>query len=359
MPVRFEALDAVRGVAALVVLGAHYAPPLGMSAFPSAYYAVDLFFCLSGLVLGHAYLSAIESGLSLRKFLGRRLARLYPIYVIAIVLGGAALLASYAQHRTELTPEQTLTAAALNILFLPFEHQSATQIGVHEVRGALFPLNDPAWSLFFELVVNLAFFVVVRVAGKRVIPWVALISGACLMLVIAKGHAQDGWGYGWTHLFSGLARSGTFFFLGAWLSTFGMKPVLRGRFLMAPCMLVAVVVTASLPANVYTTAIALLSVPVLVHLGHRISPPRGWAPICDALGQMSYPLYCLHIPLLMFADVSGVLPLAAQSGFTICLLFLTPIVLSSVAAYVYETPVRQWLLRGIERRALPSRMNQA
>src|SRR4051812_27390718 len=70
----FVALDALRGIAALIVVTIH----LGQ-AFPviplalRAHLAVDFFFMLSGFVVGAAYEKKLQAGMGLHKFTAIRL----------------------------------------------------------------------------------------------------------------------------------------------------------------------------------------------------------------------------------------------------------------------------------------------
>src|SRR5215467_2969310 len=76
---KLSSLEALRGLAALVVLGSH---SLSGNLRPqSGYLAVDLFFVLSGFVIAHAYRDRIERGLTIGAFIKLRLIRLYPLYL--------------------------------------------------------------------------------------------------------------------------------------------------------------------------------------------------------------------------------------------------------------------------------------
>lgn len=55
MKYRFDTLDAMRGVAALIVVVHHAHSLWGRQLVPAGYLAVDLFFVLSGFVIANAY----------------------------------------------------------------------------------------------------------------------------------------------------------------------------------------------------------------------------------------------------------------------------------------------------------------
>src|SRR5450631_1485245 len=90
---RYEILDGLRGVAALMVvafhiLEAHSTTPLD-HIINHGYLAVDFFFLLSGFVVGYAY-DDRWARMGLRGFLARRLIRLHPMVIMGSVIGAMA-----------------------------------------------------------------------------------------------------------------------------------------------------------------------------------------------------------------------------------------------------------------------------
>src|SRR5688572_11994062 len=100
-PADIRSLTSLRFFAALAVVAFHY-----MRAFPAGagaaaaltakgYLAVDFFFILSGFILAHVYLPAIEQdAFRARDFYAKRLARIYPVHfvtaMVAVVMFAAA-----------------------------------------------------------------------------------------------------------------------------------------------------------------------------------------------------------------------------------------------------------------------------
>src|SRR5271165_7035382 len=75
-----KALTPLRGLAALAVLSWHAELP------PRGYLGVDLFFLLSGFVMMHAY-GQMQAGMgAYLQFLKARLARIYPVHLLVLVL---------------------------------------------------------------------------------------------------------------------------------------------------------------------------------------------------------------------------------------------------------------------------------
>jgi peptidoglycan/LPS O-acetylase OafA/YrhL len=80
MQYRFEALDGMRGGAALAVFVSHIQTLRHQGGWLSqGGLAVDFLFLLSGFVIGAAYEKRLDSGLSLISYGRIRLARLYPM----------------------------------------------------------------------------------------------------------------------------------------------------------------------------------------------------------------------------------------------------------------------------------------
>ncbi|WP_409190084.1 acyltransferase family protein [Bradyrhizobium sp. RDM4] len=73
---RYQSLDAMRGLAAIAVAAGHF----NSSYVQSSYLAVDFFFILSGFVIGNAYASKLNGGMTPVAFMWVRLVRLWPLF---------------------------------------------------------------------------------------------------------------------------------------------------------------------------------------------------------------------------------------------------------------------------------------
>jgi len=90
-------LDSIRGIAATSVVIHHLLlMPTFLAAFPhnawinwsffrSAWLLVDLFFVLSGIVMTLSYVDGEFGRFSLREFMVRRLARVYPLHIVMLL----------------------------------------------------------------------------------------------------------------------------------------------------------------------------------------------------------------------------------------------------------------------------------
>ena len=93
---RYELLDGLRGVAAVLVIWYHFFE--GFATSPTdqmmnhGYLAVDFFFVLSGFVIGYAYDDRWRRGMTAGRFMLRRVIRLHPMVILAVLLGAVSYL---------------------------------------------------------------------------------------------------------------------------------------------------------------------------------------------------------------------------------------------------------------------------
>jgi len=155
----------------------------------------------------------------------------------------------------------------------------------------------PAWSLFFELLVNLVWAGVLVKASRRTLTvYVALLGIALCAAVAVDGSAEGGWI--WSDLHVGLLRSFFGFGLGVLLAgTLAQgRPRPSALSLLAALALVVLLLVGVSPAlrPFYDLAVILLCFPVIAMLGVAFDPPALLRRAAHALGDVSYPVYVLH-----------------------------------------------------------------
>ena len=82
---RYEILDGLRGVAAIIVLVYHLCEGCGI-VLGHGYLGVDFFYALSGFVVGYAY-DDRWGKMSIGGFFKRRIVRLHPMVIMGGLLG--------------------------------------------------------------------------------------------------------------------------------------------------------------------------------------------------------------------------------------------------------------------------------
>ncbi len=338
----FLCLDGLRGVAALLIVVRHTTQLLGGLSFEASYLAVDLFFLLSGFVIGNAYEEKLKRNMSFPTFMATRLIRLYPLYLIGLLLG---LMAAIIRH---VDAAALLYHGLLSLVFLPNP----------DAKGDIFPINGPTWSLFLELVVNALYAATLGiVVGKRLVSVVAVSAiGLAACAILAPTSNLD---LGWTVATSvgGVFRVLFSFFAGVLLyRRFSSRPIQEARrgnvasWLILACM--SAILVSSPPAwavPFFDLTAVLVVFPVLIYA------TLGWQPIGFSAtlfkfgGLISYAIYVLHAPasylagnvhhLLFRTDIGSAAP---WSGIA----FLVVLLLACfIVDRYYDLPVRRYLSR--------------
>jgi peptidoglycan/LPS O-acetylase OafA/YrhL len=283
-------------------------------------------------------------------YLYRRVVRLYPMFIVGLLLGTAILYCGARSGALEYRTASVLGAAALNMLYIPFPN--AAQIGF-EV-GQVFPANPPAWSLFLEMLASGAFLLLFRQQLKTLL----LVAAACYAALIVAGvyYARDGaWvqihnGFYTSNFFGGLPRAGFGFSTGVALhalARIGVGSRLRALIARLPCpsflLYAALLVMFLFPRTAHGLypPLALATVaPAIVFVGAQIRMHDGLErKIAVFLGWISYPIYCLHFPIirlaiLLYGNGHG------QAYAVMGAAAVVTLVLAVVLTRWYEEPVR-------------------
>lgn len=367
----YELLDGLRGVAAILVLIYHIFEGFAfaestngegsglITTLNHGHIAVDFFFILSGFVISYAY-DDRWGKMSLGGFFKRRLIRLHPMLIMGAVVGVISfLLTGCQQWSGDVTPiSWVMIALLLTIFMVP-----ALPGLPYEVRGngEIFPLNGPMWSLFFEYIGNILYALVIRRLSTKLLAVLTAILGVLhAWIFVGDLSGYDSVGIGWTidtiNFWGGLVRMLFPFTMGMLLArTFKPREV-KGAFWICSAMLIAVF---AVPYIAKSGAISLNSLYEVVCIT-VIFPFIVWLGACgkggdnytgrinNFLGELSYPLYIVHYPIMYILYKWLIENRCYTLGDTLGLSAL--VVLSSVAlAYaclkLYDEPVRRWLAR--------------
>ena len=157
---RFEALDSLRGVCAMMVVLYHMHQVGGaivnVPFVRHSWVFVDFFFVLSGFVIASSYMKRLGEGFGVARFMGLRLGRIYPLHLfvllllcfheVASILIGDSLIGGRTAFDTPNSPANFVR----NLLLL----QSS---GLRESAG----WNPVSWSVAAEIWAYLLFALVV------------------------------------------------------------------------------------------------------------------------------------------------------------------------------------------------------
>ena len=180
----YNILDGLRGVAALLVVWYHVHEGLSfaqggtvITGINHGYLAVDFFFILSGFVIGYAYDDRWGKTLTLGNFFKRRLIRLHPMVVMGTIVGAITfcIQGCVRWDGTQVPVSAVMLALLCGMFFIP----AVPGMG-RDVRGngEMFPLNGPAWSLFFEYIGNIIYAVLICRLKTKVLAVLTGILGA-------------------------------------------------------------------------------------------------------------------------------------------------------------------------------------
>ncbi len=294
--VRFVTLDALRGVAAVVVVWFHMALRHWGPVPAFGHLAVDMFFLLSGFVLALANDPRFARGATIVDFLRKRVIRLYPIYFVGWALGALALFMTMARGSSGSYPVGALLA---NLVLLPYPAS-------HGKIAPLFVIDGPAWSLCLEFyVANLLYAVGWKTLKGPVL--VGLVAASVGALAIAQHHYVNlSGGAGFDTWPEGLARVMASFFGGVLLARLykSYSPAFRAPawlILAALAVLLFAPISGAL-AQPYELVCVLIAFPALIYFGAAGKSRRPW--FGERLGDASYALYVIHIPALYFIGLA-------------------------------------------------------
>jgi peptidoglycan/LPS O-acetylase OafA/YrhL len=378
-PRHFYSLDAIRGVAAMIVVLYHwqffyYANDIYVqdgyekTALPwynylSIFYAdgmvaVDLFFLLSGFIFFWLYAGRIATRqINFRKFIIYRVSRLYPIHFVTLVLVAVLqwLMLRNVGHYFIIQYNDSYHFL-LNLLFIQnwgFE------------KGPSF--NGPSWSVSVEVFLYFLFFIIcyLKLEKKKLLLFLLIPLGAFLQYyysLIGKGM--------FTFFLGGLV-----YYLYVWM----MKENRAPKYLPA-LIIVTVVLWAAMFAEYQFSYLQGIWIKLL----HQVMPDKSTETALSLFGQLrnfffrvavspftiltlalwettkgtfnrkwalpgncSYAMYLIHYPLqiifVLVVDWFHMSRLVLRSPGTLLLFFLLLIPLSMVTYYYFELPVQDKL----------------
>lgn len=276
---RLPGLDALRGLAAIVVVLFHLGLPI-----LGAHLAVDFFFMLSGFVMARTYEVRLRHGsLGAGRFFVKGYKRLWGWMALGTLLGFIVALGQYG-----LSADLGL-AAVLMLAMVPAFNLSA----------APYLLNMPLWSIVYELVANAAHGLGLARMVKRVLILVATLCALGLGWAIATaGFPRGGFAeYHWLVLL----RVGLSYVLGIMIwRLWGDRPPVKVPFAFSFALLPDYVVAVYLwPWDYAPLVFIILLAPLMMFGGMqaRFASPRA-LECATVLGVMSFPLYAVHYPAI-------------------------------------------------------------
>ncbi|HYL33204.1 MAG TPA: acyltransferase [Stellaceae bacterium] len=325
---RLRGIDALRGIAALAVCLFHYTDSFPRTTGDALHvgfdlgqgiHGVDLFLVISGFVI----FMTLEKSRSTYDFLTARVARLYPAFIVCLLVTTSVL---YLSNLSVLQP--TLGRFLANVSMVPYVFGQDVVDGVY-------------WTLAYEAAFYVMAATVIRRCGlDRVelvcIPWFAMALVMRLWPVLI-------WHSPYLLLMARLATSGGYaglFIMGIMLYRIcaGQARVLT-YFMLAVCLLNTLVgppINVEPLSNVAYAAI-MCAVALLVWLGgtNRFPEKLLWPLIF--LGDISYSFYLLHDDI-GFVMMNRLLKWGVDARLTLLVTFAFAVALSYAMNRLVERP---------------------
>ena len=356
----YEILDGLRGVAALMVVIFHTFEGYGpgnrfIQPINHGYLAVDFFFLLSGFVVAYAY-DDRWGKMTQWEFYKRRLIRLQPMVIVGSIIGAIFF---YLQ-RSPTFPLIATTPVWKMLVVMVVGFTLIPLLPSMDIRGwqEMHPLNGPAWSLFWEYVANILYAVGLRKLSNKALGVLVFLAGVFLVHLAVMGGRGDvigGWAVDIREMHIGAARLLYPFFAGILLQRLGKRIHVKGAFGLCSLMLIVIFAIPRIggPAHVwmnglYESFCIIVLFPVIVSMGAgdevtgRIS-----IKVCKFFGEISYPLYITHYPLIYFYTAwTHDHHASVRTGVLLgILLLVSSVTIAYACLKLYDEPVRAWLQR--------------
>jgi len=154
---RFNTLDSLRGIAALMIVLFHspfHTQTIFSNFIKHSSLFVDMFFILSGFVMAHSYINRIRKGLSFRYFFIKRLSRLYPLHIVTLFIWLFLISMKYYLFTVGVEPNNPFKINNLDSFIA----------NIFLLQGFLdyTSWNYPSWSISLEFYIYILFFILYR-----------------------------------------------------------------------------------------------------------------------------------------------------------------------------------------------------
>ncbi len=339
---RIAGLDVLRGFAAAAVMLHHHGQyydelytgriPLSIN-FGAGHFGVELFFIISGFVI----LMTIERKNSVREFVVSRTARLMPAFLAALVM--ATVIRALSPVRVLDTP--TLSQFLANLTMAPSLFGEAA-------------MDMPYWTLTYELLFYIGMGLVLALGLLRWTEWFGLLAVAVGCVFIAVFDVRQ---HHRTAILL-LVYYSNFFLIGICLYRIHSR---MARPVTWFALVVAIAVTAlgggersfDTPGYIYLP----LTVAFTALVWFAITPYGRWLvwrPLVF-LGQVSYPLYLVHV-VLGFLVIRWGVDLGWSTLEGVVAAGLVSLIVATLLHYFIELPGGRWVRNALSRRRQPPAM---
>lgn len=356
----YKILDGLRGIAAIFVVlfhifEIHSGGDHTKQFLNHGYLAVDFFFILSGYVISYAY-DDRWSYMTLGHFFKRRAIRLAPMLVMGSIIGA---LLFYFQPSPGLGWGIISQVPVWKVCIIMVFGFFLIPVGKGlDVRGwnEMFPLNGPAWTLFFEEIANITYALVLRRLPKMLMLILVLVAAtftANYALTNPSGDIIGGWAIDDPlQLKIGFLRLTFPFLAGILLARTVKLQNFQNAFWYTSILLILFLAIPRIGGHeqpwlngLYECICLMVVFPFLVWLGASGKVEGKTEQLCKFFGDISYPIYITHYPLVYIY-----MAWVVNNGYTFeqswpyaLMTTVACIGLAYGIMKIYDIPLRAWL----------------
>ncbi|MCI5121079.1 MAG: acyltransferase [Candidatus Electrothrix sp. AUS4] len=346
-------LTGIRAVAALMVMlfhfqtfsGEKYTYPVFDSILSNGNFGVEMFFVLSGFILWHVYHVEFSelSRISYKNYIIRRLARIYPVHILTMILMLCVyFVARFQFHYTPQTGHSPYSLASIIAsIFLVNEwlnpHDILVKIypftKINSTWGPLGTPNGVAWSISVEFLMYLFFpFIALlfyKLKKSRLFLVFICLCGLVGFILVPQNIFRILFLFPlgcFVYSFKEYLPRINIYLLFLALFSFISAIEQHDFFYFTACLLCPLLYVQLLTADNYLSKI--LSSPLFVYLG-----------------EISFTLYMVHWPVLSITrNIARHVPNAQQyTGFGILLTALLSLYISHICYKKFEKPLAVWM----------------
>lgn len=280
---RLAGLDALRGIAALLVMGLHANAVFGgLGVFSKGYLGVDFFLMLSGFLMARITEPRLAAGLAPRRFMIARYKRFWGMVALGSLIGIPYL---WIRSSGEWWP--FLPALLANFALLPWP-----------VANLLFALNIPAWTIFAELLANASHVLALRRLSNKTLTLLTVILGSLTIWVAVTWGSLDV-GARPAHVMAAIPRVFFAYCLGItlwrWRQDHVLLPLPSAVALLAMPLAIVGGWYVGWQSWSFDLVFVMLLCPLMISAATAITRQTslGWLS-----AAISFPLFAVHLPIL-------------------------------------------------------------